>query len=143
MTKLLLILITALVLEAVGVVYLSKGVKQIGELHQYNAGEIVRVVRAGFTNPYIWIGLGLETVFFILLLVLLHGWDVSLIWPLTSLGFVLTTISAKYIRHEEVSTMRWSGVILIVAGAILVGYSEKAKRPPTGVPDSQISPGMK
>jgi drug/metabolite transporter (DMT)-like permease len=52
-----------------------------------------------------------------------------LIWPLTSLGFVLTTLAAKYIRHENVSALRWSGVVLIVIGASLVGWSEKAKEP--------------
>jgi drug/metabolite transporter (DMT)-like permease len=51
------------------------------------------------------------------------------VWPLTSLGFVLTTLAAKYIRHEDVNAMRWAGVFLIMAGAVLVGYSEKLKSP--------------
>jgi drug/metabolite transporter (DMT)-like permease len=44
------------------------------------------------------------------------------------MGFVLTTLAAKFIRHEEVSTLRWSGVVLIMLGAALVGWSEKQKQ---------------
>ena len=127
MAKLIVILLIALVFEAIGVVWLSHGLKQIGEVQQLTGGEIWRLVTRGLANRYILLGTLFETIFFITLLVLLKNWDVSLVWPLTALGFVITTFAAKYLRHEDVSAMRWSGVVLIVAGAILVGWSEKEK----------------
>jgi len=51
-----------------------------------------------------------------------------LIWPLTSLGFVLTALSAKFILREHVAGTRWIGVALIVAGAALVSWSERTNR---------------
>ena len=39
MTKLLIILIVGLLFEAVGVVYLNKGLKQVGEVRQISASE--------------------------------------------------------------------------------------------------------
>ena len=127
MTKLVLFLLCALVLEAIGVVLLSKGLKQIGELQSYTAVEIGRLIGRGATNPWILLGTALETAFFVMLLVLLKRNDVSLIWPLTSLGFVLTALTARFINHETVSPLRWAGVVLIVIGAGLVAWSEKAK----------------
>ena len=127
MTKLVLFLLCALVLEAIGVVLLSKGLKQIGELQSYTAVEIGRLIGRGATNPWILLGTALETAFFVMLLVLLKRNDVSLIWPLTSLGFVLTALAAKFINHETVSPLRWAGVALIVIGAGLVAWSEKSK----------------
>ena len=127
MTKLVLFLLCALVLEAIGVVLLSKGLKQIGELQSYTAVQIGRLVGRGATNPWILLGTALETAFFVMLLVLLKRNDVSLIWPLTSLGFVLTALTARFINHETVSPLRWAGVALIVMGAGLVAWSEKAK----------------
>jgi drug/metabolite transporter (DMT)-like permease len=50
---------------------------------------------------------------------------------LTALGFVFTTLAAKIISHEDVSGLRWTGVILIVIGALLVGWSEKQKKDQT------------
>ena len=131
MTRLIIIMLIALVLEAMGVVYLSTGWKQIGEPKSITVSEVGRLVGRGITNRNILLGVLMETIFFVSLLVMLKVWDVSLIWPLTSLGFVLTTLAAKYIRHEDVNSMRWAGVFLIVAGAVLVGYSEKLKTVPS------------
>jgi drug/metabolite transporter (DMT)-like permease len=140
MTRLIIIMLFALVLEALGVVYLSTGLKQIGEPKSITVREVGRLVGRGITNRNILMGVLMETIFFVSLLVMLKLWDVSLIWPLTSLGFVLTTLAAKYLRHEEVNSARWAGVFLIMAGAVLVGYSEKLKTVPSPVePRAEIS----
>jgi drug/metabolite transporter (DMT)-like permease len=128
MYKLIGILLVALVLEAIGVVWLSQGLKQVGELREVTVREVFRLVGRGATNQWLLLGVLFETIFFVTLLYLLKNWDVSLIWPLTSLGFVITTCAAKFVRHEDVNTWRWSGVALIVVGATLVGYSERAKK---------------
>lgn len=130
MTKILTILIFALVVEAVGVVFLSKGLKQIGKVQSISAHEIGRIIARGATNGSILFGIALEAAFFGALIYLLSQRDVSLIWPLTSLGFVITAIAAKWILKEEVTAMRWAGVALIVLGASLVSYSERAKSKP-------------
>src|SRR5262245_22720097 len=141
MQKLLALLIAALVLEAVGVVYLSKGLKQIGEPASLAPSEIGRLVLRGLGNSNVLLGVAMETTFFVMLMILLKRHDVSLIWPLTSLGFVLTALAARFIRHEEVSPLRWSGVFLIVLGAALVGWSESIKKnPPTPSPTSAEAP---
>lgn len=140
MAKVIIILLIALVVEAVGVVFLSAGIKQLGELKQVNAAEISRLLVRGATNRHILLGVLLETIFFGALLYLLSQRDVSLIWPLTALGFVLTALAAKFILREEVSGLRWTGVLLIVAGAALVTWSGRAKAatPPAGPPSSPL-----
>jgi uncharacterized membrane protein len=130
MTKIFVILIFALCVEAVGVVFLSKGLKQIGEVQTISAREISRIISKGATNGSILLGVALEAAFFGALLYLLSQRDVSLIWPLTSLGFIITALAAKFILKEEVTAVRWAGVALIVIGAALVSYSEKAKEKP-------------
>ncbi|HXJ73673.1 MAG TPA: EamA family transporter [Candidatus Dormibacteraeota bacterium] len=129
MSKVIFLLIVALIFEAVGVVYLSAGLKQIGEVKTLSLREVGRVIREGAVNGRILLGVLLETIFFGFLIVLLKRNDVSLIWPLTSLGFLLTALSARFILHEQVSPVRWVGVVLIVMGAALVSWSEKVKRP--------------
>jgi drug/metabolite transporter (DMT)-like permease len=138
MTRVLIVLLLALVLEAVGVVFLSRGLKQIGEPEKLTAGEVAGVIRRGAVNPNILFGVLLETIFFGALLYLLSQRDVSLIWPLTALGFVLTAIAAKFILHEEIHWTRWMGVALIVVGAALVSYSEKMKPQPLGAAPAAV-----
>lgn len=126
MLKFVVILLVGLMLEAVGVVLLSRGLKEIGEMERISAAEIGRLVKAGATHPSILAGVAFEAAFFGILLYLLARADVSLVWPLTALGFVITTLAARFYLHEPVSATRWAGVILIVLGAGLVSWSEHA-----------------
>jgi uncharacterized membrane protein len=127
MTKIIVILLIGLIFEATGVVFLSGGLKQIGEIEKVSVSEIVRVVKKGATNHRILIGIALEAIFFGCLCYLLSRQDVSLIWPLTALGFVITAISAKIFLNEQISWVRWLGISLIVIGAGVTTYSEKLK----------------
>jgi drug/metabolite transporter (DMT)-like permease len=87
-----------------------------------------RIIVQGISNRKILLGVLFEAIFFAALLVLLSRADVSLVWPLTSLGFLFTTMAAKLVGHEKVTSLRWAGVMLIVMGALLVGWSEKQKK---------------
>ncbi|MBC8002700.1 MAG: hypothetical protein H7X97_08940 [Opitutaceae bacterium] len=134
------ILIVALLLEAVGVVLLSKGLKEIGTAASFSVPEIWRIIKAGLGNPTLLTGIALETVFFGVLLYLLSQREVSLIWPLTSLGFVISTAAAKIVLAEEVSPLRWAGVALIVVGAGFITYSEKQKERARSVSTESAAP---
>jgi drug/metabolite transporter (DMT)-like permease len=136
MAKVVFILLLALLFEAVGVVFLSKGLKEIGEIGRISMTEVLALVGRGARNPSLLIGILFEAIFFVALLYLLSQRDVSLIWPLTSLGFVITAIAARFFLHEQVSWVRWSGVLLIVMGAGLVTWSEKLKGPPSSEPEA-------
>lgn len=127
MFKYVVILLIGLVFEAIGVVYLSRGLKQIGEPAMMSAAAIWGLIKSGATNPNVLLGVFFEATFFGTLLYLLSRGDVSFIWPLTSLGLVLTTFAAKFILQEEVTYIRWFGVALIVVGSGLITYSEKMK----------------
>ncbi len=141
MTRLLVVLLTGLVLEAIGVVLLSRGLKEIGEMERIGVAEILRMVRLGATNRNLIAGIAFEAAFFGCLLHLMSRGDVSFVWPLTSLGFVLTTLAARLVLHEEVSPLRWFGVALIVLGAGVITYTEKAKaKAPAPVPAQVSSP---
>lgn len=100
-----------------------------------NLPNIVRLVGRGFANLHILLGVFFEALFFVALLMLMSRAEVSFVWPLTSLSFVVTTFAAKIYLHEEVSSLRWSGVCLIMLGAALISWSEKSKdKPPRPSP---------
>ncbi len=127
MFKLLLILLIGLGFEATGVVQLKKGMTQLGDLPQMSVPALWSVVKAGATNGHILMGVFFEALFFGCLLILMSKSDISFLWPLTALSFVFTTIAAMVFLNEEVSLIRWVGVILIVGGAACISYSEHAK----------------
>src|SRR5882724_13385242 len=130
MAKLLLILLIGLVFEATGVVLLKKGITQVGEVKRISPTEIVRVIKSGITNPTVLLGVFFEALFFGCLLILMAKSDISFLWPLTALSFVMTTLAALLFLDERVSSVRWAGVLFIMIGAALISYSEHAKTTP-------------
>ncbi|MGA2750645.1 MAG: EamA family transporter [Verrucomicrobiota bacterium] len=127
MAKIVLLMVVAVIVEAVGVVILTGGLKEIKAPAQYSASQIARVVKDGATNHKVLLGVALEAVFFGCLLYMLATRDVSFIWPLTAMGFIFTTLAAHFILGEKVSALRWAGVMLIAIGASLSSYSEATK----------------
>jgi uncharacterized membrane protein len=127
MFKLLLILLIGLVFESAGVVLLKKGMTTIGDMKTMSTVEMLRVAKAGVTNSQILLGVLFEALFFGCLLILMSKSDISFLWPLTGLSFVFATFAAIWFLGERVSPARWAGVVLIVAGAVLISYSEHAK----------------
>jgi len=127
MAKIIVILIVAAIVESIGVAFLAGGLKELSGFKGISVAEIGRVIVEVATNGKILFGVFLEAIFFAALCYMLSQKDVSLIWPLTSIGFIVTTLAAKFVLHEQVSTVRWGGVLLIALGALLTSYSEHEK----------------
>ena len=140
MFKLLLILLIGLVFESTGIVLLKKGMIQIGGMKGTSVAEVVRVMKDGVTNANILWGVFFEALFFACLLILMSKSDISFLWPLTALSFVFATFAAIWFLGERVSSVRWAGVVLIMIGAALISYSEKAKPEPSGTAPAAASP---
>jgi len=135
MLKLLLILLVGLVFESTGVILLKKGMMHIGEMQGVTVAEVLRIVKASVVNPQILLGVFFEALFFGCLIILMSKSDISFLWPLTGLSFVFATIAAMIFLNENVSLVRWVGVILIVIGAAFISYSQHMKEaspPPPG-----------
>ena len=120
--KLIIILLIGLVFESIGVICLKRGLQQVGEIERISLPEILRVVRGGVTNANIYLGTFFELLFFIALLILMSKGEVSYIWPLTSLGFVITPIAAHFFLREQVGLLRWAGIVLIMMGAATITW---------------------
>jgi drug/metabolite transporter (DMT)-like permease len=139
MAKILLILIVASIVESIGIAFLSGGLKEIHGATEISASEIVRVIKDGACNRKVILGIALEAAFFGALLYMLSVRDVSFVWPLTSLGFIVTALAARFLLHEKVSPVRWAGVLFIALGAALISSSEATKKidaPPSAATDS-------
>ena len=129
MYKLIIVLFIGLIMEAVGVVFLNRGLHQIGEVSQISFQEVSRIILKGACNKNILLGVLFEALFFGTLLYLMSQAEVSFVWPMTSLGFVFTTLAAWLILHEKIVPLRWAGVLLIVLGAGLITWTENNKEP--------------
>lgn len=127
MIRMLTVLVVGLVLEATGVVLISKGQKELQAVFRPEFQALWRLGIEAATNRNMVLGIVFEAGFFGCLLYLLSRADVSFVWPLTSLSLVVTTFTARWLLHEQVSPLRWAGVCLIMLGAGVVTFTEKQK----------------
>jgi drug/metabolite transporter (DMT)-like permease len=84
-------------------------------------GPYLAMAKAFLMNRNAIVGLILYGASSVLWLVSLSYLEVSLMYPLLSLAYVITTLLAATYLRESVAAIRWVGVLLIVLGSILVG----------------------
>jgi len=82
MTKFVIILVSAAIIESIGVALLGWGLKDIQGVREVSVSEIVRVIKSGATNMKIVSGIAFEAVFFGALLYMMSTNAVSFVWPL-------------------------------------------------------------
>ena len=136
MTKWILLFVIGIMFESTGLVFLKKGMMTekgmmtVAEVRPLTVSKAFSVVKTAATNGQILLGVFCQAVFFACLVVLMTQADISFLWPLTGLGFVVATVAGAIFLHEHVSSVRWAGVILSMIGAALISASGQAK--PTG-----------
>ena len=73
-------------------------------------------------NPFVIAGFALYAVGAALWIAVLAQWDVSKAYPLVGLGFALSVVVGS-VLGEPVGAMRVGGVLLIIAGIIVIARS--------------------
>lgn len=111
------VLVLFIALKAVGNLSLAWGMKHLSENASANP---LFYVRAMF-NPFVLLGVVALIVALLVRMVLLSISDLSFVLPVTAVGYVIAAFLGKTVLHEEVSSTRWLGTVLIVIGAVLTG----------------------
>jgi uncharacterized membrane protein len=123
------VLIIAIVAQAFGDVFLTKGMKAIESLAGINGSlsQISHIALQALQSPMIWVGTLLLIVFFALFSAALSWADLSFVLPATAFGYVLNVAAGYYFLGETVSNTRWAGALIITLGVLCVsrsGHSE-------------------
>jgi hypothetical protein len=80
MAKIIIIVIVATMIESVGIIILTRGLKQVEGWREHSISEIVRVAKSGVTNVNVVGGVALEAVFFGALLYMLATSEASFVF---------------------------------------------------------------
>lgn len=99
---------------------MKTGMSQVGEIgglgELFNPSTVFRI----FTNVYVIGGLLLYASFVILWLGALSNLDVSFMYPLLSLAYVVAAILAFIFLKEDIILLRWAGIVVVVAGCFMI-----------------------
>ena len=115
------------VLQVLGNVSLSRGMRHVGGLEAVTAPSVLAFCLRTVVEPWVLIGAALLIGFFIMYLTALSRLDLSYVLPMTASTYILTALFAWLILGETIAPNRWLGTIVVSAGIILVGHSEHKK----------------
>jgi uncharacterized membrane protein len=79
-------------------------------------------IRLIFT-PWVLLGTALLILWLLSRMTLLGWADLSYVLPVTSIGYVLSTVLGKVFFGEQVTWQRWLGTAFIVVGIVFVGLT--------------------
>lgn len=74
-------------------------------------------------NPWIILGLASYVISVVVWLLVLSRTDVSIAYPMISLGYVVSAFAAYFFLGEHLSLMRITGIFIILLGVFLVARS--------------------
>jgi len=108
-------------LRPLGNLSLAWGMKHTASLFSGSTYAALVVV----TNPFVVGGIVLLVLTLLIRIATLSVADLSLVLPLTAVGYVLSTALGRFVLGEAVSRSQWMGTVLICLGASLVTSEQR------------------
>ena len=128
--KTLVVLFVAICAQTLGDVFLTKGMKSVGEVDTLDPAKLFQTGVQVFSTPYIWLGILLLSIFFGLYLAALSWADLSFVLPVTAFGYVMNALMAWKLLGEHISPLRWLGTLIIFFGVAVVARTEQRTTKP-------------
>ncbi|MHB1544000.1 MAG: EamA family transporter [Gammaproteobacteria bacterium] len=114
-----LLILTGVLLNAVAQLLLKAAVRGMGHIGLSGP----TLVRAGWVlaqNPYLLGGLVCYATSLVVWILALSRVEVSLAYPMLSLGYVVTALGAWAIFSERLGPVQWVGICVIILGVVLL-----------------------
>ena len=103
---------------------IKRGANQLAaQQHSVHGGSVSlqAAVMGIFTNPSIFSGYCLYAVFTVLFVLALRHGELSILYPLISLGYVWVAIIGVVAFHEAMNPLKLAGIAIIMAGVTVLG----------------------
>lgn len=116
------LLLTGVLLNAGAQLLLKAGTNSVG-VFEFSRDNIIPVGWKLATEPHIVGGLCCYVISVVVWIMALSRVEVSIAYPLLSIGYVVNAIAAYYLFGEAVTPMRLTGIAIIIVGVWIVARS--------------------
>jgi multidrug transporter EmrE-like cation transporter len=117
-----ILILTGVLLNAAAQLLLKAGTNTLGALN-IGGGEIVSTALRVGTNPHIAGGLTCYVVSVGVWIVALSRVEVSVAYPMLSIGYIVNALAAWHLFGESLSAQKLVGIGVIIVGVYLVARS--------------------
>jgi multidrug transporter EmrE-like cation transporter len=116
------LILTGVLLNAIAQLLLKAGTNAVGHF-AFERGNILPVGWQLATEPHIFAGLVCYVVSVAVWILALSRVEVSIAYPMLSIGYVVNAMAAWYLFGEAVTPMRLLGIAIIILGVFVVARS--------------------
>ena len=116
------LILTGVLLNAAAQLLLKAGTNAVGQF-AFERGNILPVGWQLATEPYIFGGLICYVISVVVWILALSRVEVSIAYPMLSIGYVVNALAAWYLFGEVVTPMRLLGIGIIILGVFVVARS--------------------
>jgi drug/metabolite transporter (DMT)-like permease len=116
----LILVALCIIFGSVGQILMKNGMSRVGEIGGLAGLFNLKTVINIFTNPFVLGGLALYAISSFFWLGAMSNLNVSFMYPLLSLGYILVAIMGAVILREHITLLRWLGIIVVVIGCFLI-----------------------
>ena len=125
--KLLLLLIASDILETTIHFFFKKSTFGSSPGQVTDLATMSVFLKAVFSSPFLWAGLLIVAVVFIIWSMVLSKIDLSVAVPIASFSYILVPLVSIIFLHEQITALRWCGVFFVLAGVVFVSLSSKER----------------
>ncbi|MGH8457399.1 MAG: SMR family transporter [Stenotrophobium sp.] len=116
------LIVFGVMLNAAAQLLLKAGTRAIGQF-DFSTANIWPVGWSLATNPYIFGGLSCYVISVVVWILALSRVEVSIAYPMLSLGYVVNAFFAWWLFGEALTAMRLAGMGVIIVGVYMVARS--------------------
>lgn len=116
------LVLVGVLLNAAAQLLLKAGTNAVGSF-AFSADNLLPVGWKLATQPFIVAGIGCYVVSVVVWILALSRTEVSIAYPMLSIGYVLNALAAWYLFGEAVTPQRLAGIGVIVLGVFIVARS--------------------
>ncbi len=116
------LIMISLLLNTIAQVMLKEAMNRIGAF-AFSLSNVFPIGIKMATNPFIIAGIACYVISVGSWLLVLSRCEVSVVYPLTSIGYIMTAIGATYFLGENLSMTRIIGIFVIIVGVYLITRS--------------------
>jgi multidrug transporter EmrE-like cation transporter len=116
------LILSGVLLNAAAQLLLKAGTNAVGHF-EFSSANIVPVGLRLALEPFILGGVACYVVSLVVWIMALSRVEVSIAYPMLSIGYVINAVAAWYLFGESLTAMRLTGIGFIVVGVFLVARS--------------------
>ena len=131
--KNLLLILFSVVLGVAGQLALKHGVgTAAGQsssriVQSLDRHSVITFLQSAATDKFVILGFVLYLFSAMSWLIILSRVDLSFAYPLISIGYIIIMVLSRFIFHEQITSLRVAGTLMVCAGVFIISLAEVMK----------------